>query len=41
MWNFIGVSNVCEIFYWRDVTACFTMTYSAKNFDVFVNFFER
>jgi hypothetical protein len=32
---------VCEIFYWRDVTACFTMTYSVKDFDVFAIFFER
>lgn len=32
---------VCEIFCWRDVTACYTMTYSAKDFDVFVIFFER
>ena len=32
----IGVFLVCEIFCWRDVTACFTMTYSAKDFDVFV-----
>jgi hypothetical protein len=32
---------VCEIFYWRDVTACFTMTYDGKDFDIFVILFER
>jgi len=32
---------VCEIFYWRDVTACFTMTYCVKNFDVFAILSER
>ena len=36
--QFSGLTHpqVCEIFYWRDVTACFTMTYSAKDLDVFV-----
>ena len=32
--------TVCEIFYWRDVTTCFTMTYGVKDFDVFVNFLK-
>jgi len=31
---------VCEIFYWRDVTTCFTMTYGTKDFDVFVIFLK-
>jgi hypothetical protein len=30
--------EVCEIFYWRDVTTCFIMTYIAKGFDVFYYF---
>ena len=28
--------GVCEIFYWRDVTTCFTMTYSINILIVFV-----
>jgi hypothetical protein len=35
------IKYVCEIFYWRDVTACFTMTYDGKDFDIFVILFER
>ena len=30
--------ETCESFYWRDVTTCFTTTYSAKDF---LLFFER
>ena len=27
---------VCEIFYWRAVNVCFTMTYSSMDSDVFI-----
>ena len=35
-----NVKQVCEIFCWRAVTTCFTMTYVTKDFDVFVNFLK-
>jgi hypothetical protein len=34
----MGLPNVyCEIFYWRDVTSYFIMTYRVKVWDSFVN----
>jgi len=32
--------GVCEIFYWRDVNVCFTMTYGVNGFDVFAILLE-
>ena len=33
--------NVCEIFYWRSVSACFTMTYVDEKTDGFKVYLER
>jgi len=36
-----GALVVCEILFWRDVTACITMTYRSGDFGAFVYFMER
>ena len=33
--------HVCEIFFWRDITNVFIMTYRDTGFGSFVHFLER
>ena len=35
------IQNVCEILFWRYVTASITMTYLSDSFSAFVYFIER
>jgi len=37
----VELGRVCDIFYWRDVTICFTMTYIAVVFSSFGLLLER